>query len=116
MLLLASFGFRDGRNVFEIHLDFFQYALPLLRFAFAALLLSDPVIAPEDFPNGACGTRQGFSVLLKRRVPREIVQDRSWSWCPLEILRWGITNGEHTRFYYRICLWVGGLTPKGFAP
>jgi hypothetical protein len=39
----------------EFHTQVFC-PLPLGRFAFAALLLSDTVISLEDFPNGACGT------------------------------------------------------------
>ena len=57
VLLLASRIGWDTRNVFEIHLDFFERERSLEWLVIPAFLLMDAVIAAQDIPNRAHGTR-----------------------------------------------------------
>jgi hypothetical protein len=57
-VLLLTGGIRwDAGNVFEIHLDFFERERPFEWLTFPLFLLADAVIAAQDFPNRARGTR-----------------------------------------------------------
>ncbi len=57
MLLLPCGMGGDCGSVFEIHLDFFERERPVQWLTFALFLLADAVIAAQDLPNRARGTR-----------------------------------------------------------
>jgi hypothetical protein len=105
----------NARNTFEVHLNFFKRSGALDRSLFARLFLNDTIVLPKNLPDGACGSGKCLCSMLKPRIARQIIQNGSWSWDSLKILRGSITNSQNPLFYLWISLWVWRFTPKRLA-
>ncbi len=92
MLLFTRRISRNAGDIFEVYLDFFKWLTPFQWLAFPASLLADASISAQDPPNRARGTRECLSAVVQSRVARQVIQDCAWSWRPLEMFWWGITD------------------------
>ena len=87
MLLLAiRIRWHAGR-ILEIELDLFHGLGAMLWSMMATRWIQDTSELAQDAPAGAGGTRKGQALRLQLLISMQVVQNRSGTWCSLEVLR-----------------------------
>src|SRR5215472_17946282 len=109
MLLLAKRIRRHTGCILEIELNLFQRIGTLLWAARTMRCIQDTSELPQDAPDGARGARKRETLCLQLMVTREVVENRSRPWRPLEVLRRVFANLHNPLDDTRMDLGIGGV-------
>jgi hypothetical protein len=71
--------------------------------------IQDTSELPQNTPDCACGARKGLALSQQLLVAMEVVENRSWPWRPLEVLRRVFTNLHNPLHNTGMDLWIGGV-------
>jgi hypothetical protein len=109
MLLLAVGIRRHTGRILEIELNLFQRIGTLLPAARTMRCIQDTSDLPQDAPDRACGARKREMLRLQLLVTREVVENCSRPWRPVEVLRRVFANLHNVLDDTRMDLWIRGV-------
>jgi hypothetical protein len=100
----------------RIDLDFVQWCGPLSGFGCAPTIDSDPIMLPQNLPDGLCRARQANAFGQSFAMTWQVIEQRSRPWHPLEILRGLIAQVEDALHHLRGRRGRGRMTSARAAP
>src|SRR6266700_1780293 len=85
-MLLLAVGIRwHAGRILEIELDLFHGLGAMLWSMMATRWIQDTSELAQDAPAGAGGTRKGQALRLQLLISMQVVQNRSGTWCSLDV-------------------------------
>src|SRR5262249_28730505 len=109
VLLLAVGIRRHAGRILEIELNLFHRLGAILWSMMAARWIQDTSLLTQDTPDGAGGARKRRTLRQQLLISMEVVQNRSGTWCSLEVLRRMLANLHNALDDTRMDLGIGGV-------